>query len=63
MAYRPIIDYLAAWGKVVAARASLQGGWDRGRDDRGSIGVVLHMGTVADCQAELVKDPPTASWK
>lgn len=63
VAYRPIIDYLARWGKVMAARASLQGGWDRGRNDRGSIGVVLHMGTVADCQAELVKEPPTPSWK
>jgi hypothetical protein len=61
--YRPVIDHLAARGKVMAARASLHGGWDRGRDDRGSIGVVLHMGTVADCQAELVKEPPTPSWK
>jgi hypothetical protein len=62
VAYRPIIDYLAAWGQVMAAKASMKGGWDRGRDDRGSIGVVLHIGTVADCQAELVKEPPTPSW-
>jgi hypothetical protein len=63
VAYRPIIDHLAAWGQMAAAKASLQGGWDRGRGDRGFIGVVLHMGTVVDCQAELVKEPPTPSWK
>jgi hypothetical protein len=61
--YRPIIDRLAAGGQVMAARASLQGGWDRGPNDRGMIGVVLHMGTVADCQAELLKEPPTPSWR
>ncbi len=62
VAYRPIIDYLAAWGQVMAARASLEGGWDRGSNDRGNIGVILHVSTVADCWAELAKEPPKASW-
>jgi len=61
--YRPIIDRLAAYGKVTVCRASLKGGWDRGPGDRGSIGVDLHMGTVADCEAEMAKDPPKASWE
>ncbi len=56
--YRPVIDRLAAAGKVMACKASMTGGWDRGPDDRGSIGVILHLGTVADCQAELAKEPP-----
>jgi hypothetical protein len=58
VAYRPVIDRVAAAGKVTACKASMTGGWDRGPDDRGSIGVILHLGTVADCQADLTKEPP-----
>jgi hypothetical protein len=59
--YRPVIDRLAALGTVVACRASLKGGWDRGPADRGSIGVTLYLGTVADCEAQMARDPPTPS--
>lgn len=41
--YRATIDELAARGQVLAARASITGGWDRGDGDRGSFGVVLYM--------------------
>jgi hypothetical protein len=63
VAYRPIIDRLAALGKVAACRASLQGGWDRGSDDRGSIGVVLRLGTPEDCSTEMIDTPPTPAWE
>jgi hypothetical protein len=63
VAYRPIIDRLAALGKVAACRASLQGGWDRGQDDRGSIGVALRLGTPEECAAEMVGTPPTPAWE
>jgi hypothetical protein len=58
LAYRPVIDRVAAAGKLTVCKASMTGGWDRGPDDRGSIGVILHLGTVADCEAELAKEPP-----
>lgn len=41
--YRPVIDELAMRGQVLAARACITGGWDRGDGDRGSFGVVLYM--------------------
>lgn len=51
--YRPVIDRLAAIGKLTACRASLRGGWDRGGTDRGSIGVQLHLGRPEALMAEL----------
>jgi len=56
--YRPIIDRLAALGKVTVCRASLEGGSDRGSGDDSPIGVMLRLGTVADCEAELAQDTP-----
>jgi len=55
--YRAVIDRLAAAGRVMACRASIKGGWDRGSGDRGSFGVTLHLGTMADCESELVREP------
>lgn len=51
--YRPVIDLVAAKGLGVACHASLIGGWDRGSGDRGSIGVVLHLGSPDQLMAEL----------
>jgi hypothetical protein len=62
VAYRPIIDRLAALGQVMACRAWLSGGWDRGLGDRGHIGVVLYLGTVAECENDLAADPPRPVW-
>jgi hypothetical protein len=53
VAYRPVIDRLAADGKVAACRASISGGWDRGSDDRGSFGVRLSLGTPEALVKEL----------
>lgn len=53
VAYRPVIDRLAAEGKVAACRASIGGGWERGSDDRGSFGVRLSMGTPEALMKEL----------
>jgi hypothetical protein len=61
VAYRPVIDRLAASGRLVACRASIQGGWDRGPRDRGSFGVLLHMGSPADLMADLASDPSLAA--
>ena len=59
VAFRPIIDSLAAVGSVAACRASLSGGWDRGGGDRGHIGVVLFLGTPEiKCEAEMASEPP-----
>ncbi len=53
VAYRPVIDRLAAQGKVAACRASIGGGWDRGSGDRGNFGVRLSMGTPDALMKEL----------
>ncbi len=51
--YRPVIDRLAAEGKVAACRASIGGGWDRGSGVRGNFGVRLSMGTPDALMKEL----------
>lgn len=57
VAYRPLIDRLAAVGRVVACAASLTGGWDRGLGDRGHFGVGLHIARPAAAMRELDSDP------
>ena len=54
--YRPVIDRLAATGKLAASLASLKGGWDRGPRDRAMFGVTLHLGAPQDLIMELDKD-------
>jgi len=64
VAYRPSIDFLASRGEVLAARAALTGGWDRGSNDSGSFGVRLYMGSPAQVLAELTDDSPSAGeWR
>jgi len=58
VAYRPVIDRVAEDGRVVACRASIQGGWDRGGGDRGSFGVRLYLETPAGLFKELGVDRP-----
>ena len=58
VAYGPLIDRVAALGRVVSCRATLTGGWDRGPDDRGSIGVVLVLGSPEECALKLDASPP-----
>jgi hypothetical protein len=51
--YRAVIDQLAASGQVLAARACITGGWDRGDGDVGSFGVVLYMGAPDSLALEI----------
>lgn len=39
---------------AIAIHARLIGGWDRGSGDKGSIGVVLHIGSPAECMLNLL---------
>ena len=55
IAYRPVIDRLASEGWLVGCQATLTGGWDRGRGDRGSIGVRLGLPTPGAAMKELDK--------
>lgn len=55
--YRPLIDRLAAVGRVVSCAVSLTGGWDRGHGDRGHFGVRLHIATPDGAARELERDP------
>jgi hypothetical protein len=57
VAYRPLIDRLAAVGRIVGCAASLTGGWDRGLGDRGHFGVRLHIATPPAAMRELEGDP------
>ena len=57
VAYRPLIDRLAAVGKLAAARASISGGWDNGDGDRGNFGVRLFLDTPEGAAKELEADP------
>jgi hypothetical protein len=50
-----VIDRVASIGKVAACHASLKGGWDRGPEDRGDIGVTLHLDVPANLMLELDK--------
>lgn len=57
VAYRAVIDRIAAAGRITAAKAELTGGWDRGNGDTGSYGVILAMGNPEACNAELDRVP------
>lgn len=61
LAYRSIVDRVAADGRVVACLASLRGGWDRGGGDRGSFGVRLHLDSPAGLFRELGTDVPAGT--
>ena len=52
-AYLPVIDRLASEGWLFGCHASLTGGWDRGVSDRGSVGVVLHVGAPSELWQDL----------
>ncbi|MEX0709982.1 MAG: hypothetical protein WD116_02135 [Chloroflexota bacterium] len=59
VAYRPVIDRVAASGRVMMCYASLTGGWDRGV----SFGVILRIGQPWTLMAELDRDMgPDPRW-
>lgn len=54
VAYKPVFEEVARMGyPAFGCHASLTGGWDRGVGDRGSIGVVLLLGSPRELLAEL----------
>jgi hypothetical protein len=57
VAYRPVIDRIAAVGWLTSCHGTLTGGWDRGRNDRGSIGIELYLRAPAKLLAEIDADP------
>lgn len=65
VAYRPLIDQLAAVGKLVACRASISGGWDDGQGSRGTFGLRLFLDTPEGAAKELDADPGSlkAAWE
>jgi hypothetical protein len=60
IAYGDVVRRAATLGRTIALEARLIGGWDRGGDDVGSIGVQLHLGPPADCLAALEAPAPAA---
>ncbi len=63
VAYRPVIDRLASMARLMACRASLKGGWDRGGGDRGSFGVTLHLDRPLVLTADMDRDyGPNPAW-
>ena len=54
--YLPVADWARARNHVIVTDARLTGGWDRGRGDSGSIGVILRLGTPAETIVELLED-------
>jgi hypothetical protein len=56
--YGPVFRMLT--GNAIFAPARLKGGWRRGADDQGSLGVVLNLGSPGELAAELWIDrlPP-----
>jgi hypothetical protein len=57
--FQAVTDWLADKGQVIACQARLIGGWDRGMDDRGSIGCMLHIGSPGETLLTLVADEIT----
>lgn len=54
--YKAVVEWMLARGKTISCAARLIGGWDRGRGDSGSIGVLLHLGSPGETLLELLGD-------
>lgn len=52
-AFRPVLERVAAVGRVAYCRADVYGGWNRSRSDTGDYGITLYV-AGPDRQAELV---------
>lgn len=52
-AFKPVLDRLAASGRVGYCRADVYGGWNRGQGDAGDYSITLYVGGP-DRQAELL---------
>lgn len=63
VAFRPVIDRLAALGWVTGCRASLKGAQVREDGGRNYIGVTLYLNQPGPLMAELDTDDPKPSWE
>src|SRR5947207_4299759 len=54
--YQAVADWMVGRGEMIACQARLTGGWDNGRRDQGSIGVVLHLGSPGETLLALLGD-------
>jgi hypothetical protein len=61
IAFRRVIDRLAAEGRLLACRARITGGWDRGTGDRGNFGVRLTLRAPAALMEEMDETRVTRS--
>lgn len=53
LAYKPVLDRIAAAGRVAYCSAQVYGGWDRGDGDRGDFSVTVYIDTPAKQEALL----------
>jgi hypothetical protein len=56
VAYQPVVRWALDHGRYVASEALLTGGWDRGPEDQGTIGVILHLGSPTESMVDLLDD-------
>jgi len=54
--YRPPVQSAASMGRTIACLAHFVGGWNRGGNDVGSIGIRLNIGSPRECVAEINGD-------
>ena len=54
--YGPVFRWAAVRDHSIACEAFLTGGWDRGRSDQGSAGVVLHLGSPGETLMDVMGD-------
>lgn len=52
--YQAVVRWADAHDRTVACNATVTGGWDRGGGDKGSFGVVLHLGSPAECILDML---------
>jgi hypothetical protein len=63
VAHAPILDLVSP--AIPMSLVTLEGGWDRGPDDRGYFGAVLNLGSAAEMAAEWYyrRRPPTTDHR
>lgn len=52
--YQATVRWAEAHGRKIACHARLTGGWQRGRRDTGSFGIVLQLGSPAECILDML---------
>ena len=54
--YQPVARWADTHDRKVACNATVIGGWDRGGSDKGSFGVVLRLGSPAECVLDMLDE-------